>query len=234
LSNSVHKRGNSRAVSSAQIGIHPHLDRHLKRHFETPWRQPLHPPSVLAMDEVTELLGDEIFQRELIFDSGCGTGQSTRMIAARFPESLVFGVDRSMHRLQKTGADRFPCREGNIVWVWAELETFWRLAHSQHWKPAQHFLLYPNPYPKASQVKKRWHAHPVFPCLLALGGQLELRSNWHEYAMEFAHAIEWSTGIKTPLELFEAEQPISAFERKYTLSGHLLFRVRVDLSEQES
>ncbi|MFT5141191.1 MAG: tRNA (guanine-N7-)-methyltransferase [Lysobacterales bacterium] len=232
MSNSVHKNGNSRAVTTSQSGIHPQLEHYLKKHFETAWLQPLHPPSVLAFDEVSESLGAELIQRELIFDSGCGTGQSTRLLAARFPESLVFGVDRSMHRLQKIGSDHFPCREKNIIWLRAELETFWRLANSRSWKPAQHYLFYPNPYPKASQLKKRWHAHPVFPSLLALGGCLEMRCNWLVYALELAHAIEWSTGIKTSYELFEAEQPISAFERKYSLSEQQLFRVRAELPEQ--
>ncbi len=199
----------------------------MQKHLEVPWQQPFHPPSVAAFKRASILAGEEISSANLILDSGCGTGESTRVIASEHPESLVFGIDRSHHRLQRTGSGSFPCREANIIWVRAELETFWRLAIAKRWKPYRHYLLYPNPYPKRAHLKKRWHAHPVFPELLALGGGLELRCNWKIYAREFAHAIEFSLGIVVSVEDWQTDCPISAFERKYMASNHQLYRVRV-------
>jgi len=221
------KSGNSSPVVSRQETIHPRLDGLLRKHFETPWLQPMRPPSVAAFNAVTDFAGSDLKERELILDSGCGSGESTRTIASQNPGSLVLGIDRSIHRLKKTGHGQFPCREGNIIWIRAELETFWRLALDQGWKPARHYLLYPNPWPKRSQLQRRWHGHPVFPAMLGLGGDLELRCNWSVYAAEFAHAIEYVSGVEIAVEQMRAQSPLSLFERKYAASGHPLFKVKV-------
>ena len=203
------------------------LEMILEKHFQSRWLQPLHAPTVSAFHRAVRLADPQSLHGKLILDSGCGTGESTRIIAKREPESLVIGIDRSAHRLNKTGHVKFPCREGNIIWVRAELETFWRLAGAQGWNLYRHFLLYPNPYPKASHLKKRWHAHPVFPAIIGLGGELELRSNWQIYALEFAHALGFVCAIGVGVELLNIEQALSPFERKYAASGHPLYRVKV-------
>jgi len=232
LDSTTKNKGNSRAVESGQTGIHPHLEAYLLKHLDSPWRQPLHPPSVTAFESVKQILANGPEQKtpgqnDLILDSGCGTGESTRIIASRYPQSVVIGIDRSRHRLEKTGHHGFPLRDANIIWVRAELETFWRLARKENWLLSRHYLFYPNPYPKSAQLQKRWHAHPVFPSLLALGGLIEMRCNWSIYAMEFARAIELVTGVETRHEEWQVKNPISAFERKYIASNHQLFRVIV-------
>ena len=119
---------NSRQVRSSQTCVHPRLTHYLEKHFNSNWRQPLHVSTVNAFKQLLLIGGTELAGKDLILDAGCGTGESTRKIAERFPDSIVFGVDRSIHRLQKTGVGEFPNRENNIFWVQAELETFWRLA----------------------------------------------------------------------------------------------------------
>jgi tRNA (guanine-N7-)-methyltransferase len=162
-----------------------------------------------------------------VLDSGCGTGDSTRRIARLWPDRVVVGVDKSAARLARGGIDRFPHREGNVVWLRAELTSFWRLAHDAGWRLHRHYLLYPNPWPKASQLRRRWHAHPVFPTLLALGGQLEMRSNWLIYAEEFALAVNRVLGTDVQPSVLEAAEALSPFERKYRASGHRLYSVSV-------
>jgi tRNA (guanine-N7-)-methyltransferase len=227
-SNDTEKTGNSSQVRSNQAKIHPRLHETVQRHLASAFLKPLHKPTVQAFSTVIDILKAENSGQQMIFDSGCGTGQSTRNIAAKFSDHLIFGIDRSIHRLQKTGNNTFPCREENIIWVQAELVTFWRLACQNDWTLDRHFLLYPNPYPKASQLLRRWHAHPVFPCLLALGGILELRSNWEIYAEEFADSIAFVSGRSIEVEPLESEFPVSAFEKKYLASGHSLYRVIAD------
>lgn len=216
-------RNQSRPVSSSQQGIHPRLEQLVDRHLSCTWHQPLHPPSIDAFGALKRLLPDR--QAPLILDSGCGTGQSTQLLAEAFPDYVVIGVDKSASRLARVGASEAPRREGNAIWLRAELETFWRLLGQQGWTIFRHYLLYPNPWPKPGQLQRRWHAHPVFPDMLSLGGRLEMRCNWELYALEFACAVNriCSTGIE-PGRVGDGPS-LSPFERKYRDSGHPLYSV---------
>jgi tRNA (guanine-N7-)-methyltransferase len=217
-------------VRSSQAGVHPRLDGLLGRHAVAPWRAPLHRPTVAAFAALRSELGD--FTAPLVLDSGCGTGASTRQLAHAFPDCLVIGVDKSAARLARLGARRFPHREGNAIWLRGELTTFWRLALASGWRLERHYLLYPNPWPKPGQLQRRWHAHPVFPVLLALGGRIELRSNWELYAREFARAAARLTGEAIEAVALAPAEPLTPFERKYRGSGHALYSVVVpDVSE---
>ena len=107
-----------------------------------------------------------------------------------------------------------------------EMASFCRLALATGWKLQRHYLFYPNPWPKPGQLKRRWHAHPVFPVMLALGGEIEMRSNWPVYAQEFARAASLVTGLEISAQPLTVDQPVSPFEKKYLSSGHPLYTVR--------
>ena len=104
---------NSREVRSSQQGIHPRLDALLTRHLSREWSQPFHVPSVLAFEALEEVIQGG--RDRIVLDSGCGTGESTRLIAESMPDFLVVGVDKSRARLSRIGTDSFPCREGNAI-----------------------------------------------------------------------------------------------------------------------
>lgn len=216
-------------VQSSQTGIHHRLGSVLQSHMLNSWRLKPHGPSCEAFRQLQRLVGS-LGKRPMIFDSGCGTGQSTRDIAAAYPDCWVIGIDQSAHRLARTGASQFPFRVDNAIWVRAELASFWFLARQARWNLQRHYLLYPNPWPKASQLRRRWHGHPVFPCLLELGGVLEMRCNWEIYAQEFAAAVGQIRGTKVAVEEALPDTISSAFEIKYRNSGLVLFRVCVDLN----
>jgi tRNA G46 methylase TrmB len=147
-------------------------------------------------------------ERPLLLDSGCGTGRSTRQLAAERPECLVLGIDRSLNRLARGAnahrtvatrpqlrrvvdddAGELVCAVGaNALLVRADLPAFWRLCDEAGWRLEGHRLLFPNPSPKAAQLCRRWHGHPSFPLLLRLGGEIELRSNWRGYLEEMLAA----------------------------------------------
>lgn len=165
--------------------------------------------------------------KRLILDAGCGTGMSTRMLADRYPEHTVIGVDRSAIRLRKAGWTEAATAVDNCIFVRARLESFWRLARAAGWQLSHHFLLYPNPWPKPAHLGRRWHAHPVFGDILTLGGLLEMRCNWRIYAEEFAMAVNAHIGQMPGIERITGTDPISRFEAKYAASGHDLYRVRV-------
>jgi tRNA (guanine-N7-)-methyltransferase len=213
-------------VSSSQRGTHPRLEDKVRKHLARPWEQPLHTPSVEAYRQLS-VAGVFDSEQPIILDSGCGTGKSSQMLAKLFPEHLVLGVDRSLIRLSRSGLDTCFYREGNCVLVRAELTTFWRLMLADGFTPEQHFLLYPNPYPKPGHLSRRWHGHPVFPQLLHLGGDIELRCNWKTYALEFAGAVSLACGVPIDVMRYEAESGISLFEQKYLQRGQKLYSVKV-------
>jgi len=88
-------------------------------------------------------------------------------------------------------------------------------------------LLYPNPWPKPAHLKRRWHGHPAFPVLLALGGEIELRCNWKIYAQEFALAVNYALHTSVAEVKIKPENGISPFEQKYLERQHSLYGVRV-------
>lgn len=213
-------------VISQQTAVHPRLDAVVRKHLAAPWTQPLHRPSV---DAFKALEGREIFcmERPFILDSGCGTGESTRRLAGMFPRHLVIGVDRSQKRLGKGGVKTGVFNRENFVLVRAELATFWRLLLETGHTPERHFLFYPNPWPKPAHLMRRWQGHPVFPVLLALGGEIELRCNWEVYAQEFARAAGLATRTDVAVKQIKPEQSISPFEHKYLERGQRLYSVLV-------
>ena len=213
----------SSTVRSKQTGVHTRLAALVRKHMTTQWREPLHAPTVEAF-RALEASGVDPGQK-IVLDSGCGTGVSTRQLAERFPDCLVIGVDKSAARLKKLPASHFPHREGNAVWLRAELTSFWRLALQAGWRLHRHYLFYPNPWPKTGQVLRRWHAHPVFPAMLQLGGRLELRCNWDIYAREFVAAV--NIAGRADVRLTEGVEPgvSTPFETKYRNSGQILYSV---------
>ncbi|GHB32342.1 tRNA (guanine(46)-N(7))-methyltransferase TrmB [Salinicola rhizosphaerae] len=214
----------SRTISSSQLGPHQDLERRVLRARDGEWRRPSAEHTRLAFAQAERWLADQ--HRPLILDAGCGVGLSTRRLAQRFPDHAVIGVDRSEKRLSR---DHGAIGD-NALLVRADLVDFWRLAREADWRPARHYLLYPNPYPKSTQLKRRWHGHPVFPTVLALGGRLELRSNWSIYVSEFAMAVELLTGHRpAPREFDPAGEFLTPFEQKYVESGQTLWWLEVDL-----
>jgi tRNA (guanine-N7-)-methyltransferase len=219
-------QGNSPPVRSRQRVVHARLDDVVRRHLASPWRAPVHAPTALALAPLLAELADG--RTPVVLDSGCGDGASTLRLAYRHPDALVVGLDKSALRLQRL-APGGSLRRGNLWLLRAELAQAWQLLAAAGVRLAGHYLLYPNPWPKSTQLHRRWHGHPVFPSLLALGGALELRSNWPVYVAEFARALELAgaEGQVEPVE--EAEPALTPFERKYRDSGHPLWRLRAQL-----
>jgi len=213
-------------VNSSQNGVHPRLEQTVRKHMDKPWQQPLHTPTVEAY---RQLLNEGIFSdgRSFILDSGCGTGKSTRQLAELFPQFTVLGVDRSFVRLSRSGVNSVFQRNENCILLRAELTTFWRLLLADGHTPERHYLLYPNPYPKPAHLTRRWHGHPVFPQLLNLGGEIEMRCNWEIYALEFAEAVNIACDTNLQARSFQTNSGISPFEQKYLEREHPLYMVTV-------
>ncbi|HSG88567.1 MAG TPA: methyltransferase domain-containing protein [Pseudomonadales bacterium] len=222
--------GNSRIVTSPQDGVHAELASRVRRHLTRPWQRPLQAHGRAAFAAVVDAV--RAHAGALILDAGCGTGDSTAELARRHPDALVVGVDKSADRLRR-GGERVAAAAGagQPLLVRADLLDFWRLALAADWRPRRQFILYPNPWPKAAHLGRRWHGHPVFPTIVALGGELELRTNWQLYADEFAAALA-CVGIEARVEAFDVApdgMPLTPFEAKYLASGQRCWRLRADL-----
>ena len=218
---------NSRLPTSAQTTIHPHLSLLLARHAASPFRKPYTDYNRAAFDASLERRERRAPNAPLILDAGCGVGESSIALARAFPEHYVIGVDQSASRLARGKPGGLPA---NLDWVRADLVDYWRLLNDSRIRLARHYLLYPNPWPKIGHLSRRWHGHPVFPALLALGGRLECRSNWAIYLEEFCFAVERTMQRPATCIPYLAEPAMTPFERKYRDSGHTLFRTIIDLA----
>lgn len=233
------QNSNSREVISNQQGIHENLESIVRKHFETEYKKPIAEHTHAAFNKIKDTVETELKKdTPLLFDSFCGTGISTGIIAKNNPQALVLGVDRSIARLAKTYNDELP---KNAILVQAECADFWLLAKQAGWQLAKHSIFYPNPYPKAKHIKRRWHAHPAYPLLFELGGEVELRTNWKIYAEEFSQAFVYASdyfedsklickGVETLCfdkttndNMSTNTEFMTLFEKKYFLNGQKLY-----------
>lgn len=221
----------SRAVSSSQTSTHKNLSSLVKRHLTAQYQQPIRDFNLEIFKQIEAIKNN--CDKPIILDSGCGTGESTRLIAKEFSSCLVIGIDKSSRRLSRSGLNENSeiIHADNFLLARTDIIDFWRLAADANWQCQKHYILYPNPWPKPSHLGRRWHAHPVFPFLLSLGGHLELRTNWEIYAQEFSTAIAMSTNQTVTTESYTPESAISPFEKKYSVSGHNLYQCKVNLGK---
>lgn len=216
-------KANSKKIFTNQDGMHPNLEKTVRRHLESSFLKPVSEHTQAAFDSACAFL--DASGRPLILDSCCGVGDSSRALARQFPDYCIIGVDKSESRITR---ERGGKGLENLFLVRADLNDFFRLAHQGHWRPERHYILYPNPWPKSEHLKRRWHGAPVFRDIVALGGRLELRSNWKLYLEEFAAALALA-GHEGTLAAYEAVDPITPFEAKYKASGQPLWQLVAEL-----
>lgn len=219
---------NSREIRSNQAGVHRNLDAVVKRHLTHPWQAPVADYDRQAFQQLARWREQQGGARPLMLDTGCGTGRSSVQLARRYPQALVIAVDQSQHRLERA-ARRFVPLPENLLLLRADAAGLWRLMARAGWQLDRHQIFYPNPWPKNAHLKRRWHGHPAWPELLALAGQLEIRSNWPVYLQEAAQALALS-GLPARLDtLCPAADPATDFEEKYHASGQQLWRLTAQL-----
>ena len=217
-------------ITSPQHGIHPNLEKVVTKHLQTTSLRPIAAHNQFAFERAYQWWKDN-GKPPVMLDSACGTGESSRHLATSHPNHVVIGLDQSIKRLQNSNNNHLP---DNCLLLHCECTDFWRLADQAQWQFEKHTLLYPNPYPKTQHLQRRWHGEAAFRSLLNISQHIELRTNWKIYAEEFYHAllISQKAGITLSRILFEQYQPtttITAFERKYLMSEHDLWRVTANI-----
>jgi tRNA (guanine-N7-)-methyltransferase len=214
-------------VTSPQHGIHNNLEKVVTKHLHTRSLKPIAAHNQTAFEHAYQWWQDQGNPSQVILDSACGTGESTRYLSQQYPDHWVIGLDQSIKRLQNSQNDRLPV---NCLLLHCECTDFWRLAEQAQWRFSKHTLLYPNPYPKTQHLQRRWHGEAAFRSLLNISQTLELRTNWKIYAEEFHQAlhIAQATGIalhNMHINAYHPHTTITAFERKYLMSQHELWQV---------
>ncbi len=210
----------SKAISSSQAIIHKNLEKVVNKHLATQFCKPVADYSQFAFEQFHSrwlLLG----QPKIVLDSACGTAESTRYFSQKYQNHLVIGLDQSAKRLANSRNEDLA---DNCLLLRCECTDFWRLSEQAELMVDKHYLLYPNPWPKPQHLQRRWHGHPAFPSLLAISSAIELRTNWQTYAEEFNAALDIA-GRSSKISTYSDDQTITAFERKYRLSGHQLWQV---------
>jgi tRNA (guanine-N7-)-methyltransferase len=211
--------------------MHEHLAQQVSRHAASVFRKPVTDYNRDAF-EASMAAWNAAGRKPLVLDAGCGVGLSTLHLAQQFPDHFVIGVDQSADRLARNV--QWPGDiPANCLRLRADLVDYWRLLLQARISLARHYVLYPNPWPKKQHLGRRWHGHPVFPTIVALGGAFECRSNWRIYVDECAAALTQLTGIAVPVERLDAQSPITPFEEKYRASSHALWRCRAALPTQD-
>jgi tRNA G46 methylase TrmB len=205
------------SVYSNQTGMHEDLAKTIKKHLLSAWQEPIPEHTRIAADKIVNLARKH--SGPLILDSFCGTGMSTTKLAERFPDALVIGIDKSQDRLAK----HVSAEVANYHLIRASCEHTWALLAKAEIRCSQHYLLYPNPWPKKSHLKRRIHGHPAFPLLRALGGNIVLRSNWLTYVEEFEAGMHL-LGYRSRITEVRATNPLTLFERKYGTNNENLWQ----------
>ena len=209
------------------------LTRRATRQSQHPWQAPVPSASGRAFDALASLaarrFGRAAEEGHLVLDSGCGTGESTLTLAARYPDALVVGADKSAARLARGPMCRWS---DNAVVLRIDAGHLWRLAAAAGWRCRTHYLLYPNPWPKPAQLSRRWYGHPAWPELLHLGGRLVARSNTRAYLEGLAWRLD-DEGLSSKLVPLTPDGPaLTPFERKYAARGEALFELTAQLGSR--
>ena len=220
-------KAKSKIVTSNQEGVHEELKAILSRMNPEVYHRPISDFSRNCYVELLKWIDTFEKHQRIILDMGCGVGESSFHLAKMFPDSLVIGIDKSEDRLARKSLFKAEIPR-NLFLVRGELLDLWYLFATEKDFPRERltgqYILYPNPWPKAKHVKRRWHGNAIAPYIFMLGSEIKLRTNWKIYAEEFLLAAK-CFDYDGKLNQIEGLNPITPFERKYSLSDHDLYEV---------
>ncbi len=221
----------SKKVYTNQQGLHKDLLEIIKRYNITSFKRPIPQRAHDNLKNILSWLGP-LSLDDVILDLGCGVGESTYHIAIDNPGCAVIGIDKSASRINRNNQYKKNAPV-NMYLLREDVIDIIRLIYTTQelFRVKKIYILYPNPWPKANGIKKRWHGNPIFAFLMSFTCEIEVRSNWKNYLDEFSVAA--STYHKKCLEVdsYTPEKIVTPFERKYLNSSHTLFRLIVLASE---
>jgi tRNA (guanine-N7-)-methyltransferase len=159
-----------------------------------------------------------------IMEIGTGMGESTALIAERFPEVGFFGVE-----VHEPGV-------GSLLWraEAAGLTNLRIIQEDAHIILRDHFpdrsldafhLYFPDPWPKSRHWKRRI-VQPDFLALIAIklkdGGYIHIATDWVEYAQWIQNVFAQSTLFTGGVIDRPEWRPLTKFEGKGLRKGHIV------------
>ena len=86
----------SKIVTSNQIGPHKDLTKIVKR-YGLDYKRPMSEVSLAVIEKIIKFTNG----KEVIFDFGCGIGQSSFWLANKYSDKVIIGLDKSVSRLER-------------------------------------------------------------------------------------------------------------------------------------
>lgn len=215
----------SKPVLSDQFSVHENLAELVKKFQFGVYKKPIPMQVVKDFESVLINLKNNN-NSNVIFDWGCGVGESTYILSKQYPDSFIIGVDKSDSRLKRKNSFKRNLPT-NMMLLKGNIVDWWKVVAMQKHllKIKKQYILFPNPYPKKKHLKLRWHAQPIFQSIMQINSPIEVRSNWKIYIEEFANALDiYFPDKKVFVEQYHPSHFLTPFEKKYYLSGQKLFR----------
>jgi tRNA (guanine-N7-)-methyltransferase len=140
----------------------------------------------------------------LTLEIGCGHGHWMAAYAEAHPGERCVGIDLLGERLRKCEAKRARRSLGNVLFLKAEASEFLDALPEGH-RLAKVFILYPDPWPKRRQNRKRFLQAPNLDRLAkaaAPGCQLAFRTDHEDYHAVAGEALgshpDWQMLVGEP------------------------------------
>lgn len=215
----------SKIVTTDQEGIHRDLDKIVSKHKFT-YQRPIADFSVETFKKIMSV----VKYQEVVFDFGCGIGESSYKLAKIYPNKFIVGIDKSVSRLNRKN-DFKEEKLGNMALFRGELLDLIFLIYNAYKADKINihslYFLYPNPWPKKIHVKRRFHGNPIAPFIFGMDVPIILRSNWKLYLKEFAFVSNLYKRKSEEIQAIEVHLPLTPFERKYIESSQRIYELRV-------
>ncbi|MBC75076.1 MAG: SAM-dependent methyltransferase [Halobacteriovoraceae bacterium] len=185
----------------------------------------------LEKEGLKDIFKEKLGGKSVIFDTGCGIGESSYKLAQLHPDKMVLGIDKSVSRIERNNAFKKGL-PSNLVLMQADLQDAWpalyELQTQTELNVCKQYILYPNPWPKLKGVKRRWYANPMLSFILGLRCEIEIRSNWQKYLEDFSLVAKHIGTRECSLSEYVPEEYLTPFEKKYHLSSQTLHKLIID------
>lgn len=167
---------------------------------------------------------------KLVIEIGAGAGYHVIQYASEHPNDFIVAIERTLVKSQKMmGRVKHHPHLNNIYPVCGDAIP-WICQNCELGEVDQFIILYPNPYPKASQANKRFINMPFMEKLiesLKPSGTILIATNItdHYEEIKLVARNRWSLNIVKDQKLPNHFKPRSHFEKKYLERGEHCYEV---------
>lgn len=184
---------------------------------------------------------DEILQGNLVLELGCGHGDYTLALAARYPEKNFIGIDRKGDRIHKGAEKALSADIKNVAFIQDKIDNI-----EEYFKTdsvEEIWLTFPDPYIKPSKFKQRLCSErylPIYRKILKSRGLVHLKTDneqLFEFALEMFDSEQWKI-LKMERDLHgegeilagdELREITTFYEKKYMAKGMKIFYLKVEM-----